>query len=108
MPQPECRRQASAELEASGRGCPATLGQGVWTGYGVVCVQGRREGKGLTALVGMCLQGLLCCLCPPIPALASPAECRPAQAALLKASPGEFSCFGLAGVDTTSRYILPV
>lgn len=101
----ECCNRSAAELEASSQGCPATLGQGVRTGPGGVRVQGGEGGDSSGRDVSA---GSLVLPVPPIPALASPAECRPAQAALPKASPGEFSCFGLAGVDTTSRYILPV
>lgn len=76
-------------------------------GYRGICTQGgegRQEGgdsssKDVSA--GSLVPPVL-----PIPALTSLAERRPPQAVLPKISPGEFSCFGLVGVDITSRYVL--
>lgn len=103
MLQPECRRAGG---EQPGLSCNLGAGRAdrVW-GCPRAGVQGGEGGDSSGRDV---FAGSLVLPVPPIPALASPAECRPAQAALPKASPGEFSCFGLAGVDTTSRYILPV
>jgi len=92
------RSAARAVLQPRGRACG-------W-GTGVSAFREGKEGeKGVTALVGRYLQGLWCCLsiCPHFPgrALAN-------QAALPETSPGELSCFGVTGDDTTSRYILLV
>lgn len=102
MLQSEHRGQVSAKLEASGQGCSATLGQGVWMGYGGVCTQageGGREGgdsSGRDVSAGSPVLPVP----PRKPALASPAERWPTQTALPEPSPGGFGCFGLVGADT--------